>query len=468
MTATNVPVTFLGRARKDIGSPRVAALDTGARRLTAMRLNASAQFPGMEAMRDHARQIRLHTLARLDHYLGEFADRVEELGGHVHWAADGDEANEIVRKLATDRNVKRIVKSKSMVTEETELNQALEAADLEVVETDLGEFIVQLAGDRPSHIIAPVLHKTRFEIGELFRDSLGADYTDDPTELNAIARRYLRHIFLTAGMGISGVNFAVAETGSISLVTNEGNGRLTTTAPRIHVAFMGMERIVPTFGDLAVMLEVLARSGTGQRLSVYTNIVTGPRRPGDPDGPEEFHVVILDNGRSAVLDGDLSEILACIRCGACLNICPVYRHTGGHAYGSTYSGPVGAVVTPSLMGLDAWHDLPDASSLCGACKEACPIRIDIPGLLLELRSRSADAGHSPAALRRGLQTYAAAATRPAVFRALLRSGGVAGRALPEWMRKLPLGGAAWTDHRHFPRPAATPFHQWWKERNRGA
>jgi L-lactate dehydrogenase complex protein LldF len=464
---TEAPVTFLGRARKDIGSPGVAALDIGARRLTDKRLKAAADFPGMDAMRDHARQIRLHTLARLDHYLGQFADQVEALGGHVHWAADGDEANAIVTKLATDRGVARIVKSKSMVTEEIELNDALEAANLEVVETDLGELIVQLAHDKPSHIIAPVMHKTRFEIGELFRDTLGVDYTDDPTELNAIARRHLRQIFLTADMGISGVNFAVADTGSISLVTNEGNGRLTTTAPRYHVAVMGMERVVPTFGDLSVMLEVLARSGTGQRLSVYTNIVTGPRRPGDPDGPEEFHVVILDNGRSEVLDGDLSEILACIRCGACLNICPVYRHTGGHAYGSTYSGPVGAVVTPALMGLDAFHDLADASSLCGACKDACPIRIDIPRMLLELRSQSAAAGHSPAQVHRGIQAYAAAATRPAAFRALLRTGGVAGRALPDWITKLPFAGSGWTDHRAFPKPAAKPFHQWWKERDRG-
>lgn len=465
---TDSPVTFLGRARSDIGTSRVAALDAGARRLTAMRLTAAAEFPAMEAMRDKAREIRLHTLARLDHYLGEFADNVEALGGTVHWAADGDEANAIVARIATERDVATIVKSKSMVTEEIELNHALEAAGLQVVETDLGEFIIQLAGDTPSHIIAPVLHKTRFEIGELFRDTIDAAYTDDPTELNAIARRYLRDIFLSADMGISGVNFAVAESGSICLVTNEGNGRLTTTAPRIHVAVMGMERIVPSFGDLSVMLEVLARSATGQRLSVYTNIVTGARRPGDPDGPEEFHVVILDNGRSSVLGTELSEILACIRCGACLNVCPVYRSVGGHAYGSTYSGPIGAVVTPSLMGLDPWHDLPDASSLCGACKDACPIRIDIPRMLLELRAQTADRGHAAPWLRRGISAYAAAATRPGAFRAMLRAGGLAGRALPDWIRKLPLGGSAWTDHRDFPSPAAQPFHQWWKERNGGA
>jgi L-lactate dehydrogenase complex protein LldF len=464
---TESPVTFLGRARNDIGTPGIAALDIGARRLTAKRLKATDDFPGMEAMRDHARQIRLHTLARLDHYLGQFADHVEALGGHVHWAADAHEANAIVTKLATDRGVERIVKSKSMVTEEIELNDALEAAGLEVVETDLGEFIIQLAHEKPSHIIAPVMHKTRYEIGELFRDTLGVEYTDDPIELNAIARGHLREIFLTADMGISGVNFAVAGTGSISLVTNEGNGRLTTTAPRYHVAVMGMERVVPTFGDLSVMLEILARSGTGQRLSVYTNIVTGARRPGDPDGPEEFHVVILDNGRSEVLAGDLSEILACIRCGACLNICPVYRHTGGHAYGSTYSGPVGAVVTPSLMGFDEFHDLPDASSLCGACKDACPIRIDIPRMLLELRARSADAGHSPAMVERGIRAYAAAATRPAAFRALLRTGGVAGRAMPDWIKRLPSDGAGWTDYRQFPKPAKQPFHQWWKEHKGG-
>jgi L-lactate dehydrogenase complex protein LldF len=331
-----------------------------------------------------------------------------------------------------------------------------------VVETDLGEFIVQLADDRPSHLIAPVLHKTRYEIGELFRDELEVDYTDDPEQLNAIARRHLREIFLTADLGISGVNFGVAETGSVCTVTNEGNGRLTTTAPRTHVAMMGMERLVPDMGSLGVMLEVLARSGTGQALSVYTNVVTGPRRPGDPDGPEELHVVILDNGRSEVLGGIAAEILGCIRCGACLNICPVYREAGGHAYGSVYPGPVGAVVTPAMLGIH--QDLPYASTLCGACQEACPIRLDIPRMLLALRATSDERPFG-----RGLAAYASAATHPRAWRAMLASGGLLGRirAKEGWIESLPGPGKGWTEHRAMPAPQRPTFHAWWKK-HRGA
>lgn len=462
------PVSFLGRVQRDRAAGRVTALDIGARRLTERRLAAAAEYPAMEQMRDAARAIRLDVLANLDRYLGRFADAVERTGGHVFWAADGDEANDHIARLAVDRGVRTAVKSKSMVTEEIELNAALAAAGVDVTETDLGEFIVQLSGDRPSHIIAPVLHRTRHEIGELFADELGVGYTDDPVRLNAIARRHLRGIFLNADMGISGANFGVAETGGVCLVTNEGNGRLTTTAPRIHVAVMGMERLVPTMADLAVMLEVLARSATGQHMSVYTNIVTGPRRPGDPDGPDEVHVVILDNGRSEVLGGDAAEILACIRCGACLNVCPVYRASGGHAYDSVYSGPVGAVLTPSLDGLADHADLPHASSLCGACKEACPVRIDIPEMLLTLRAEVAAVGLAPDWLRRGVRLYAEAATRPGLWRTLLATGGLLGRARSSWLDSLPLHGAGWTDHRQFPPPAARSFHQRWKERTRGA
>ncbi len=462
------PVRFVDRASPKLGSDAVAAVEAGARRLAGMRRTAFAEFPEGEAMRDRARTIRLETLAKLDEHLATFADAVEAVGGQVHWATDGEEANQIVTKIADDAGVERVVKSKSMVTEEIDLNRALEAHGIEIVETDLGEFIVQLAADRPSHIIAPVLHKTRFEIGRLFAEKLGAPYTDDPIELNAIARRHLREIFLSADMGISGVNFAVAETGSVCLVTNEGNGRLTTTAPRVHVAVMGMERIVPTFADLAILLEVLARSGTGQRLSVYTNIATGPRWMWDPDGPDEFHVVVLDNGRRNVLSGRNAEILACIRCGACLNVCPVYRETGGHPYGDVYSGPIGAVLTPALRGLHDWHDLPYASSLCGACKDACPVRIDIPELLLGLRAEAIESGYGDRSLKTGLAAYAAAAARPAAFRALLRSGGLAGSIGRDgWIERLPGKGAAWTNSRDLPRPAREPFYLWWRT-NRGS
>jgi L-lactate dehydrogenase complex protein LldF len=353
-----------------------------------------------------------------------------------------------------------------MVTEEIELNAALEADGRTVVETDLGEFIIQLAGDRPSHIIAPVLHRTRFEIGELFRDELGVDYTDDPVELNAIARHYLRDIFLSADMGISGVNFGVAESGSICLVTNEGNGRLTTTAPPVHVAVMGMERLVPTFGDLSVMLEVLARSATGQRLSVYTNIVTGPRRPADPDGPTAVHIVIVDNGRSRALGSDAAEILACIRCGACLNICPVYRRAGGHAYATTYSGPVGAVLNPALMGQSDWGELAHASSLCGACLDVCPIRIDIPELLVKSRSAGVASGNVDRGLAVAMHAYAAAAVRPAAFRAMLKTGGLLGNLRrSDSITSLPFMGGSWTEQRDLRPPARRTFHDRWRDRD---
>ena len=466
----STPVTFIDRARKDLGTPGIAALNAGSRRLTSHRLEAGIDFPAMEEMRDRARSIRLHALNHLDELLEQFADAVEGQGGHVYFAEDGDEAAAYIRELARAKDVGRIVKSKSMVTEEIHLNDALEAADLEVVETDLGEFIIQLAGETPSHIIAPVMHKTRYDVGELFSEKLGVDYTDDPQELNGIARRHLREIFLTADMGISGCNVAIAESGSIVLVTNEGNGRLATSAPRIHVAVMGMERIVPSLADASVILEVLARSATGQRLRVYTNIVTGPRRPGDPDGPDEFHVVILDNGRSRVLGSDTAEVLACIRCGACLNVCPVYREVGGHAYGTTYSGPIGAVLTPSLMGMAEWHDLPYASSLCGACLDACPVRIDLPELLLKLRRDAVTDGHPPEGLERLLNWYTKLATNPRLWRGATRTGGLGARLVARegWIRSLPGRGSAWTDHRDLPAPDPKPFHTRWKERQRGS
>jgi L-lactate dehydrogenase complex protein LldF len=454
--------SFLERARADIGTPRIDAVRSGARRFRTHREQAVREYAAMDAMRDRAREIRLHTLAHLDRYLGQFADSVEASGGTVFFAADEAEANDYIIRLAMDRKVERIVKAKSMLTEELHLNDALEAHGLEVFETDLGELIVQLAGDRPSHIIAPVLHKTRFEIGALFHDRLHAAYTDDPEVLNAIARQYLRRRFLTADMGISGVNMAVASTGSICLVTNEGNGRLTTTAPRIHVAVMGMERLVPSIGDMGVILEVLARSATGQKLSSYTSIMTGPRRPGEPDGPDELHVVIVDNGRSKVLAGSTAEILACIRCGACLNACPVYRAVGGHAYGSTYQGPVGAVLTPSLFDLDEWADLPYASTLCGACLEVCPVRIDIPRLLLEQRRRAVEAKVGPMWMKAPLRAYASAAAHPRRFRRLLSIGAVFGRFFPSgWIRALPWRGKAWTDTRDLQVPK-TSFHRRWR------
>ena len=463
------PVRFVERAERLLGTHEADAVDRGMRHMTAMRDRVADEFPLMEELRDRARAIRLHALAHLDRLLYRFSDEVAARGGKVHFAADADEANRIVAGILGRAGAKLVVKSKSMVSEEIELNRHLEAEGVEVVETDLGEFIAQLAEDTPSHIIAPVLHMTRQDVGRLFADKLGVDYTEDPAELNQIARNHLRDIFLRADAGISGVNLAMADSGSIVIVTNEGNGRLVTTAPRVHIALMGMERIVAAWKDAAVVLEVLARSATGQRLSVYTNVITGPRRPGDADGPDELHVVIIDNGRSEILGGPTAEILACIRCGACLNVCPVFRTVGGHAYGTVYSGPVGSVVTPGLAGMDPWWDLPFASTLCGACEEVCPVRIRIPSLLLELRARAAAEGRLPGWLDRGIGRYAKVAREPRRWRRAKKWAAIMVRPLvrSRWIRWLPGPGREWTRWRDLPAPAAQSFGEWWEE-NRGS
>ena len=343
------PLPFYTRARQAMADPNLqTALDRATGRMVVARKQAIALIADGETARDHARQIRAHTIANLDRYLDEFVAKARALGVHVHFATDAETATRLVVDIARAHDVRRVVKGKSMVSEEIELNHALEAAGMRVVETDLGEYVIQLDHDVPSHIIAPIIHKTKEQVAETFRRELNASEADvaDIPQMTAFARRMLRAEFLAADMGISGVNFAVAESGSLCLVENEGNGRLSTTVPRLHVALMGIERIVPTAADLAVSLRVLARSGTGQALTVYTNVITGPRRADDPDGPSELHVVLVDNGRSNMLRTELEEILYCIRCGACLNVCPVYQEIGGHAYGSVYPGPVGAVYTP--------------------------------------------------------------------------------------------------------------------------
>ncbi len=459
------PVTFLSRADRLIGSREAAAVDRGMRLITSAQKAAASEFPVMEPLRDRSRAIRLHALSHLDRLLAHFADQMTAAGGIVHFASDAAEANDIVRRILAESGSRLVAKSKSMVSEEIELNRHLEAAGIEVVETDLGEFIVQLAGDTPSHIIAPVLHKTRDDIGALFAERLGVTETNDPVQLNAIARKHLREVFLRADAGISGVNLAVAESGSIVLVTNEGNGRLISTAPKVHIALMGMERIVSRWEDAAVILEVLARSATGQRQSVYTNVITGPRREGDPDGPEQVHVVIIDNGRSRILAGESAEILACIRCGACLSVCPVFRSVGGHGYGTVYSGPFGSIVTPALHGMDPWWDLPFASTLCGACEEVCPVRIQIPKLLLGLRRQAAEEGRLPGWLGRGMRVYSRVALDPAKWGRAKKwasrlSAPLAARG---WIRRLPGPGRGWTQSRDFPRPPKESFTDWWRQ-----
>lgn len=449
-----------------------AALALATGRLADGRTAAFAALPDAESRRDEARRIRARTIAHLDRHLDEFERAAVEHGCHVHWAETAADAGRIVVDVAREHGVTTAVKSKSMVTEEIALNAALERAGVRVVETDLGEFVVQLAADRPSHIIVPIVHRSRYDVARLFREKLGArpeDVADIPA-MTAFARRTLRTHFLDAGMGISGVNLAVAETGSLCLVTNEGNGRLTTSLPRVHVALLGIERLVPTAADLALMLTLLARSATGQAASVYTSVITGPRRRsagspapagGEPDGPEELHIVLVDNGRSRLLGGSLAEILYCVRCGACLNVCPVYRQIGGHAYGGVYPGPVGSVVMPGLMGLDDWSELAQASSLCGACRDVCPVRIDLPRLLLKLREQAAARHLAPRWIRIAMRLYAAVATRPRAFRLMGAAAGWMGRVWCRegWIRRLPGPMGAWTASRDLPAPATRSFVQ---------
>jgi len=447
-------------------------------RLLAGRATAFQTFAASDAVRDRARAIRAEVIAHLDRYLDEFARHVERSGGRVHWASTADEARRIVADIASSRGVQRVVKSKSMISEELELNATLEAAGIDVVETDLGEFVAQIAGEHPSHIVGPILHKSKEDVAQLFQQVLGATAQDvaDVPHMTAFARSRLRSEFLRADMGISGVNFGVADSGSVCIATNEGNGRLTTTVPRVHVALMGIERLVPTLADLGVMLQLLGRSATGQRLTVYTNIMAGPRRraaqesgataPTEPDGPDEMHVVLVDNGRSTLLGTDLDEILYCIRCGACLNVCPVYQSVGGHAYGTVYMGPVGSVLTPALRGLAAFGELPHASSLCGACREICPVRIDIPRMLVKLRASGLEEGGGPVWITMGLAMYARLARHPVLFRAAARLARsiLARSARDGWIRELPGPLAGWTAYRDFPAPPAKTFQDVWRER----
>ena len=381
----------------------------------------------------------------LEGHLAAFTQAVEERGGRVHRCATAREASERVVEICCAAEARLVAKSKSMLSEEIRLNEALDAHGIRVVETDLGEYVLQLAGEHPVHIIAPAIEKTARDVAELFSRVEGAPVDDGLEELTRAARRQLRQVFLTADVGVTGVNFAVAETGSICLVTNEGNGRLVSALPRVHVALMGIERIVPTLDELALLLRLLARSATGQRLTSYTTLLTGPRRPGERDGPEELHVVLVDDGRSRLLGGRYREMLNCIRCGACLNVCPVYRRAGGGAYGPVYSGPMGAVLAPLLAGLERAPALPHASSLCGACTAACPVGIPLHELLLELRRDLVEQGVASRAERFGFLLWSLAWSRPAGYRLTARLA----RLL------LPLAGVAgpgrvWRAGREFP------------------
>ena len=441
------------------------ALTIATTKFIGLRKDSFASFPQGEELRDQARAIKEATLQKLDHYLEQLADNVERLGGHVHWATTGDEARETILRLCRDRGVKMAVKSKSMATEEIDLNEALERAGVTPIETDLGEYIIQLAHEKPSHIIAPAIHKTMGQVADLFSRELKERFAADPEVLTAAARKELRQKFLQADMGITGANFAVADTGTVVLVTNEGNGRMVTSLPRIHVAVMGIEKVIPSMTDLMVFLAILARSATGQKLSVYTTLVRGPRRSAEVDGPEEFHLILLDNGRSHQIAGALREALYCLRCGACLNVCPVYRQIGGHAYGETYPGPIGILLTAMLKGDRAVKDLAHASSLCGACQEVCPVGIDIPRMLIELRHRLERERIAPLGERLMFGIFG----RVLASRALFRLGAALGRLAQRpflrdgRLRSLPLLFGRWTRSRDLPPLARRTFSGRWKD-----
>lgn len=404
-------------ARGKLGDSRIqTALDDSTDRLRTHRLAAWAALPDVEELRQRAHDIRMAVIDDLDDHVTRFMDALAARGGHVYFARTAEEASGYVADVCRRRGAKLAAKSKSMASEEIGLNEALEAVGVRPVETDLGEYILQLAGEHPVHIVAPAIEKTAAQVAELLSEAGGKPVSPELEALTNAARTQLRETFLRADVGITGVNFGVSETGSICLCTNEGNARLVSSIPPVHVAIMGMERLVPTTADLAVLLELLARSGTGQKLTVYTTLLTGPRRPGEADGPEELHVVILDNGRTNLLRGRYREMLACIRCGACLNVCPVYRKTGGAAYSDVYSGPMGAVLLPLLVGLEQAPSLPHASSLCGACTEACPVKIPLHELLLDLRRDLVAERVAPWTERIAFTLWAWAWSRPLGYR----------------------------------------------------
>jgi len=457
---------FLDASHEALENPKLQAiLRRLGESLGQKNKDAWAALPNSDLLRQRARAIKDATLAELDRHLETLEASVQRRGGHVHWAADGDAACRTIMDIIRQRDATRVVKSKSMTSEEIHLNKALESAGIHPVETDLGEFIIQLLQHRPSHIVGPALHLSKADVAEVLSRHAGRELPDEPQQLAAYARGQLREHFAAAEVGITGVNFAIAETGTIVLVTNEGNGRLTTALPRVHIAVMGMEKVIPKLADLPVFLKVLARAATGQKLSIYTSLCTGSRSAAELDGPEEFHLVILDNGRSKILESPLRESLFCIRCGACLNACPIYRSVGGHSYGGVYAGPIGAVLTPLYDGLSANHHLPHASSLCGACQAACPVKIAIPDMLIQLRERLHDEPGELGWMERTAYNLWARSMRSArMYRA---ATWLATRTLGRWKRKtgwlsrLPGGLGGWTNSRDFPAPAPARFRDWW-------
>ena len=456
--------SFKENARHALDDPQLQrALNHVRHNFIDKRAKAAAALPEFESLREAARTLKDHALAHLDLYLEAYEERVIASGGEVHWAETASEARDIILDICQRAGARTVTKGKSMISEEIGLNAHLEANGISAVETDLGEYIIQLRGEAPSHIIAPAVHINQDQVEADFRrvhTHLAADRDlTDPTSLLAEARGILRDRFLAADVGITGANFLVAETGTSVIVTNEGNGDLTQILPKTHIVIASIEKIVPTLMDVSTILRLLARSATGQDMSVYTTFSTGPRRPGDPDGPEAYHVVILDNGRTGMLGTEYQEMLRCIRCGACMNHCPVYHAIGGHAYGATYPGPLGQVLDPAIFGLERTRDLPNASTFCGRCESVCPMMIPLPKLMRHWRDREFERALSPVAQRWGIRVWAYFAARPRLYRLATRIavrtlrmlGGRRGR-----LARLPFAGG-WTKHRDMPVPQGRTF-----------
>ena len=458
---------FPTAARRALGDTQLRHnLRIATKTIREKRLRVIAELDDWQELREAGSRIKTQAMRHLDEHLLRLEERVTAAGGTVHWAASASSANAIVTSLVRGTGSTSVVKVKSLATDEIGLNEALAGAGIEVLETDLAELINQLSGDAPSHILVPAIHRNRAEIRELFRQYLpdASELSDDPAELADAARRYLRERFLCAGVAVSGANFAVAETGTICVVESEGNGRMCTTLPRTLITVMGIEKVLPRFSDLEVMLQLLPRSSTAERMNPYTSMFTGVR---EGDGPQEFHLVLLDAGRTkALADPRGRPALHCIRCSACLNVCPVYERTGGHAYGSVYPGPIGAILAPQLAGMDEHKSLPWASSLCGACYEACPVKIDIPSILVHLRSKVVrDSGWS--AERLAMRTMARVLADPRRYELAQRAARAGSWPLSRdgrIERSLPGPLAGWTAVRDLPAPASQTFRQWWRER----
>ena len=462
--------SFKENARAAIADAQLQRALTYGLGFVERRRAAADRLPEFDALRDAARDIKNHTLAHLDLYLEAYESRLKASGGELHYAVTAEEARQIVLAICRKVAAKTVTKGKTMIAEEIGLNDFLEDNGIQPVETDLGEYLIQIRHEMPSHIIAPAIHLTKQQVEADFRrvhTHLPPDRNlDEPTTLLAEAREVLRQKFLAADVGITGANFLVAETGTSIIVTNEGNGDLTQTLPKIHIVLATIEKLVPTLEDASALLRVLARSATGQDMSVYTTLSTGPRRPDDPDGPAEYHVVILDNGRSAMLGGEFEDMLRCIRCGACMNHCPIFNAVGGHAYGWVYPGPMGAVLTPSLIGVDKAGHLPNASTFCGRCEEVCPVRIPLPRMMRAWREREFERHLSPATVRAGLGFWAFFVKRPRLYglatalasRVLALFGWFTGR-----FRRLPLA-SGWTRYRDFPAPQGGTFQARWRRR----